>query len=96
MFAFLSDLALKFVSLENIVVFFLGLSIGYLLPRHKNSYKSFPKLCEKDDELYEFFKIYKNDFFYKSTCPKLKNKICQIDSKICPFVEPTFKEIKRL
>lgn len=100
MFNVLTDLALEFVTLENAIIFFLGLSIGYMLPRAKQKrYELRYKTCFKArlNAYYQFSSIYKDGYFLKNNCKHLCEKnICDLDGQKCHCIEPTYKELKRL
>ena len=98
MFAFLTDLVLKFITLENALIFFLGLSIGYMLPRKKlKRYEVRYKTCFKAklNAYYQFSCIYKDGYFVKNNCKHLKESTCDLDGQNCHCIEPTYKELKK-
>lgn len=99
MFPLLSDLALKLITLENIVVFLLGLSIGYILPRKKlKRYEVRYKTCYKAklNAYYQFSSIYKDGYFVKNNCKHLKESTCDLDGQKCHCIELSYKELKKL
>lgn len=90
----LHDIALHFLTFDNLIVFILGLIIGYLLPRKaRTEVKSVFCYNPETKETFKVNQIFKKGFFVKHDCPyMLKDKSCPFFKEKCHLVLPTKKE----